>query len=57
MWLELHLGRTMVRNTYHYISSAVPYPATERLTEEQVFDERGVPRMDVLKTHFIAEGK
>ena len=38
--------------------SAVPYPPTERLTEEQVFDaSSGMPRMDVLKAHFVAEGK
>jgi len=38
-------------------SSAVPYPPTEKLSEEAVFDENGLPKMDLLKSHFIAEGK
>jgi len=39
------------------VVTTIPYPAIERLTEEQVFDENGYPRMSVLKTHFIAEGR
>ncbi|KAL5272831.1 hypothetical protein ACHWQZ_G000860 [Mnemiopsis leidyi] len=43
--------------TTERVVSTVPYPPTKRLTEDQVFDENGIPKMDVLKAHFIAEGK
>jgi len=43
--------------TTERVVSTVPYPPTELLTIEQVFDEDGIPKMDVLKAHFCAEGK
>lgn len=43
--------------TTERVVSTVPYPPTERLSEEHVFDESGIPKMDVLKAHFISEGK
>lgn len=43
--------------TTERVVSSVPYPPTERLTEEQVFDQNGIPKMDLLKSHFVAEGK
>ena len=35
----------------------IPSPPNVRLSAYDVFDSRGKPRVDVLKTHFIAEGR
>jgi len=35
----------------------IPCPPNTRMTAYDVFDSRGKPRVDVLKTHFIAEGR
>jgi serine/threonine-protein phosphatase 2B catalytic subunit len=41
-----------------YISFlAIPCPPNARLTAYDVFDSRGKPRVDILKTHFISEGR
>jgi serine/threonine-protein phosphatase 2B catalytic subunit len=35
----------------------IPCPPNTRLSAYDVFDSRGKPRVDILKTHFIAEGR
>lgn len=35
----------------------IPSPPNSRLSAYDVFDSRGKPRVDILKTHFIAEGR
>lgn len=35
----------------------IPSPPNARLTAQDVFDARGKPRVDLLKTHFISEGR
>ena len=37
--------------------SGVPFPPSHRLTMNEVFDAKGKPKPDVLKQHFILEGK
>ncbi|XP_065651647.1 protein phosphatase 3 catalytic subunit alpha isoform X2 [Hydra vulgaris] len=39
------------------ISASVPMPPTDRLTMKKVFDAEGKPNIDLLKAHFILEGK
>ena len=38
-------------------SAAVTPPAANRLTMEDVFDRNGKPRPEVLKKHFVQEGR
>ncbi|CAM4989825.1 unnamed protein product, partial [Rotaria socialis] len=35
----------------------IPCPPNTRLTSYDVFDSRGKPRVDILKAHFITEGR
>jgi len=39
------------------ISESVPMPPVNKLTSKDVFDSEGKPRIDVLKAHFILEGR
>ena len=37
--------------------TAIPAPVATRLTMDDVYDKEGKPRPDVLKQHFIREGR
>ncbi|CAF3868547.1 unnamed protein product [Rotaria sp. Silwood1] len=43
--------------TVERVMKSIPCPPNTRLTAYDVFDSRGKPRVDVLKTYFIAEGR
>ncbi|XP_063725919.1 protein phosphatase 3 catalytic subunit alpha-like isoform X5 [Symsagittifera roscoffensis] len=44
-------------STTDRIVKGVPYPPLKRLDMKDVFDEKDKPKPDVLKPHFIAEGR
>ncbi|CAF3304842.1 unnamed protein product [Rotaria socialis] len=48
---------TIPMPTVERIMKTIPCPPNARLTAYDVFDARGKPRVDVLKTHFISEGR
>lgn len=37
--------------------SGIPAPASTRLTMDEVYDKSGKPQPEVLKAHFIREGR
>jgi len=39
------------------VYTGVPFPPTSKLSVSEVFDAKGKPRPDILKQHFIAEGR
>ncbi|CAF2871817.1 unnamed protein product [Rotaria sp. Silwood2] len=43
--------------TVERVMKNIPCPPNTRLSAYDVFDSRGKPRVEILKTHFIAEGR
>jgi serine/threonine-protein phosphatase 2B catalytic subunit len=43
--------------TAERVMKSIPCPPSTRLSAYDVFDSRGKPRVDLLKTHFISEGR
>ena len=41
----------------YILLSGVPFPPSHRLTMSEVFDSKGKPKPDILKSHFILEGR
>ena len=48
---------TVIVYSHCIYTSGVPFPLSHRLTMNEVFDAKGKPKPDVLKQHFILEGK
>ena len=46
-----------VCNLFVCLLSGVPFPPSHRLNMNEVFDAKGKPRPDILKQHFVLEGK
>lgn len=44
-------------STTDRVIKSVPFPPSHRLTMSEVFDSRGKPKPDVLKQHFVLEGR
>jgi serine/threonine-protein phosphatase 2B catalytic subunit len=42
---------------FFFFFLAIPCPPSARLSAYDVFDSRGKPRVEILKTHFISEGR
>ncbi|KAK2186273.1 hypothetical protein NP493_207g03058 [Ridgeia piscesae] len=40
-----------------FLISAVPFPPNHKLTMQEVFDPKAKPKPDILKQHFIVEGR
>lgn len=41
----------------HVLIAAVPLPPSKRLIVDDIYDSRSKPRPDVLKQHFVLEGR
>lgn len=47
-----------LRHVIYHENAGVQFPVSERIGVEEVYDRRtGKPRTDVLKEHFIKEGR
>ena len=38
------------------VMRTVPYPETSKLNEDMIFDSAGLPRLNLLRAHFMKEG-
>lgn len=58
MWAAAHDESALVTQTFLVVISDVPFPPSNKLTMAEVFDPRtNKPRTDVLRQHFIVEGR
>jgi serine/threonine-protein phosphatase 2B catalytic subunit len=51
------IDATLPMPTAERVMKTIPCPPSARLSAYDVFDSRGKPRVEILKTHFISEGR
>ena len=57
--MKTNFGTMMFEITFSTLTYflGVPFPPSHRLTVSEIFDGKGKPKPEILKQHFIVEGR